>query len=100
MAKISIEEVQKIFNEKKFDELIEKLLPIVQSVDNNKTTDIPLWNIYYLVGQAYRYKRDFKNSFTCIFSPTCSKFLWISCLFLNFNKLQSYVVVTLMHPKI
>tara|TARA_Y100000590_G_scaffold439245_1_gene563040 strand:+ start:2631 stop:3467 length:837 start_codon:yes stop_codon:yes gene_type:complete len=62
MAKISIEEVQKIFNEKKFDELIEKLLPIVQSVDNNKTTDIPLWNIYYLVGQAYRYKRDFKNS--------------------------------------
>ncbi len=62
MAKISIEEIEKIFNEKKFDELIEKLLPIVQNVDNNKTTDIPLWNIYYLVGQAYRYKKDFKNA--------------------------------------
>ena len=63
MAKISIEEIEKIFNEKKFDELIEKLLPIIQNVDNNnKTTDIPLWNIYYLVGQSYRYKEDFKNA--------------------------------------
>ena len=62
MAKISIKEIQNIFDEKKFDEVIEKLLPIVQNVDNNKTTDIPLWNIYYLVGQAYRYKKDFKNA--------------------------------------
>ena len=62
MAKISIEEIEKIFNEKKFDELIEKLLPIVQKVDNNKASDIPLWNVYYIVGQSYRYKEDFKNA--------------------------------------
>jgi len=62
MAKISIKEIQNIFDEKKFDEVVEKLLPIVQNVDNNKTTDIPLWNIYYLIGQAYRYKKDFKNA--------------------------------------
>ena len=35
---------------------------MVQNVDNNKTTDIPLWNIYYWVGQSYRFKEDFKNA--------------------------------------
>ena len=62
MVKISNKEIRKFFNEKKFDELIEKLLPMVQNVDNNKTTDIPLWNIYYWVGQSYRFKEDFKNA--------------------------------------
>ena len=62
MNKISIKEIEKTFNNKEFDEVIEKLLPLVKNVDNNKQTDIPLWNIYYLIGQSYRFKKDFKNA--------------------------------------
>ena len=61
-SKREIEEIEKFFIEKNFDKVIEKLLPLVQNVDNNKTTNIPLWNIYFLVGQAYRCKEDFKNA--------------------------------------
>ena len=43
-----VKEIEKTFNNKEFDEVIEKLLPLVKNVDNNKQTDIPLWNIYYL----------------------------------------------------
>ena len=60
--KREIEEIEKFFIERNFDKVIEKFLPIVQNVDNNKTTNIPLWNIYFLVGQAYRCKEDFKNA--------------------------------------
>ena len=62
MKKLSIKEIEKTFNNKEFDEVIEKLLPLVKNVDNNKQTDIPLWNIYYLIGQSYRFKKDFKNA--------------------------------------
>ncbi len=62
MKKLSIKEIEKTFNNKEFDEVIEKLLPLVKNVDNNKQTDIPLWNIYYLIGQSYRFKEDFKNA--------------------------------------
>ena len=62
MNKILIKEIEKTFNNKEFDEVIEKLLPLVKNVDNNKQTDIPLWNIYYLIGQSYRFKKDFKNA--------------------------------------
>ena len=62
MKKLSIKEIEKTFNNKEFDEVIEKLSPLVKNVDNNKQTDIPLWNIYYLIGQSYRFKKDFKNA--------------------------------------
>jgi tetratricopeptide (TPR) repeat protein len=62
MNKTLIKEIEKIFSNKKFDEVLDKLLPIVKSIKNNKQTDIPLWNIYYLIGQSYRYKEDFKNA--------------------------------------
>ena len=62
MNKILIEEIEKIFNDKKFNEVIEKLLPLIKSTENNKQTDIPIWNIYYLIGQSYRFKEDYKNS--------------------------------------
>jgi tetratricopeptide (TPR) repeat protein len=60
--KILIEEIEKIFNDKKFNEVIEKLLPLIKSTENNKQTDIPIWNIYYLIGQSYRFKEDYKNA--------------------------------------
>ena len=62
MKKILIEEIEKIFNDKKFNEVIEKLLPLIKSTENNKQTDIPIWNIYYLIGQSYRFKEDYKNA--------------------------------------
>ena len=62
MNKILIEEIEKIFNDKKFNEVIEKLLPLIKSTKNNKQTDISLWNIYYLIGQSYRFKEDYKNA--------------------------------------
>ena len=62
MNKILIEEIEKIFNDKKFNEVIEKLLPLIKITENNKQKDISLWNIYYLIGQSYRFKEDYKNS--------------------------------------
>ena len=62
MKKILIEEIEKIFKDKKFNEVIEKLLPLIKSTENNKQTDIPIWNIYYLIGQSYRFKEDYKNA--------------------------------------
>ena len=64
MAKISIEEIQKIFKEQNFDEVIQKLLPIAQNIDNSKKISIPLWNAFQLLGQAYRFKKDFNNAVT------------------------------------
>ena len=64
MAKISIEEVKKIFKEQNFDEVIQKLLPIAQNIDNSKKISIPLWNAFQLLGQAYRFKEDFNNAVT------------------------------------
>jgi len=61
MNKIRISEIEKKFNNKKFDEVLDKLLPLIKSI-NNEQIDIPLWNIYYLIGQSYRYKEDFKNA--------------------------------------
>ena len=62
MNKILIDEIEKIFNDKKFSEVIEKLLPLIKSTENNKQTNIPMWNIYYLIGQSYRFKEDYKNA--------------------------------------
>jgi len=60
--KILIEEIREIFDNKKFDEVIEKLLPLLKNIKDNKQTDIPVWNIYYLIGQSYRFKEDYKNA--------------------------------------
>ena len=62
MNKILIEEIREIFDNKKFDEVIEKLLPLLKNIKDNKQTDIPVWNIYYLIGQSYRFKEDYKNA--------------------------------------
>ena len=62
MNKILIDEIEKIFNDKKFNEVIEKLLPLIKSTENNKQTNIPMWNIYYLIGQSYRFKEDYKDA--------------------------------------
>jgi len=61
MNKTLIKEIEKKFNNKKFDEVLDRLLPTIKDI-NNKQTDIPLWNIYYLIGQSYRYKKDFENA--------------------------------------
>ena len=61
MNKTLIKEIEKKFNNKQFDEVLDRLLPTIKDI-NNKQTDIPLWNIYYLIGQSYRFKKDFKNA--------------------------------------
>ena len=60
MAKISIEEIGKLFDNQNYDEVLKKLLPIAQNI--NATTDIPMFNVYYLVGKAYRFKKDLNNA--------------------------------------
>ena len=61
MNRTLLNEIEKKFNNKKFDEVLDKLLPTIKDI-NNKQTDIPLWNVYYLIGQSYRYKKDFENA--------------------------------------
>ena len=101
MNKILIEEIEKIFNDKKFNEVIEKLLPLIKSTENNKQTDISLWNIYYLIGESYRFKEDYKNA-TCYLQKsveTIENSSNLKALGIVYHQVGSYNEAIKLHTK-
>lgn len=56
---INVKDIEKLFSQKKFDDISNILLPLV---NHPEKTNIPLWNIFYLIGQSYRFKEDLHNA--------------------------------------
>ena len=56
---INVEDIEKLFSQKKFEDVSNILLPLVHHPEK---TNIPLWNIFYLIGQSYRFKEDLHNA--------------------------------------
>ena len=56
---INVEDIEKLFSQNKFDDISNILLPLV---NHPEKTNIPLWNIFYLIGQSYRFKEDLHNA--------------------------------------
>ena len=101
MNKILIGEIEKIFKDKKFNEVIEKLLPLIKSTENNKQTDIPIWNIYYLIGQSYRFKEDYKNAVWYLqkSTETIENSLNLKALGIVYHQVGSYNEAINLHTK-
>ena len=101
MAKISIEEIQKIFKEQNFDEVIQKLLPIAQNIDNSKKISIPLWNAFQLLGQAYRFKEDFNNAVTYLKKSIEAREHWsnIKSLGIVYQQMGEYNKAIKLHSR-
>lgn len=57
---LSIEYINELFSLKKYDHILKILLPFTKK--NIIKNNIPTWNIYYIIGQCYRFKEDLKNS--------------------------------------
>ncbi len=100
MNKTLIKEIEKKFNNKKFDEVLDRLLPTIKDI-NNKQTDIPLWNIYYLIGQSYRYKEDFKNASSYLKKSveTFENFSNLKALGIVYQQMGEYNKAIKLHSK-
>ncbi len=101
MNKTLIKEIEKKFNNKKFDEVIEKLLPIIQNIDNSKKISIPLWNAFQLLGQAYRFKKDFNNAVTYLKKSIEAREHWsnIKSLGIVYQQMGEYNEAIKLHSK-
>ena len=101
MTKISIEEIQKIIKEQNFDEVIQKLLPIVQNIDDSKKISIPLWNTFQLLGQAYRFKKDFNNAVTYLKKSIEAREHWsnIKNLGIVYQQMGEYYKAIKLHSR-
>ena len=100
MNKTLIKEIEKKFNNKKFDEVLDRLLPTIKDI-NNKQTDIPLWNVYYLIGQSYRYKEDFKNASSYLKKSveTLENFSNLKALGIVYQQMGEYNEAIKLHSK-